>query len=218
MKKHKNNVHKPQKRIAIGMQRVRASTAKTNPLVSHAKVQGVLDFTQYNPGSYVCPTCHLEFNPTVGDDVKTHEKYHNDFLLPPPFLLKPEWYSVIDESMYRYVRVGYTDSSSKAIGEMLRRVKEDLEMEMSRLMTPVHAFFICVHQSRAVGVVVSRILPVNANVYRINATVYDEITLSEQNRTEARIGVEMMWVHSQYRRRGIARHLLQISVFVNLNE
>jgi N-acetyltransferase len=61
---------------------------KHNETKPKKTTQTILDFCQRTPGRKRCPICQLEYQPTVQDDVKTHERFHKQYLSPISFKMK----------------------------------------------------------------------------------------------------------------------------------
>ncbi|EDR25627.1 hypothetical protein EDI_206230 [Entamoeba dispar SAW760] len=180
------------------------------------KRQSVLDFSQKQPGVIKCNICHLEYQSTIEDDIKTHEKYHKEFLLPPKLQIKNNEYNIIQqEGNYKYIKFQWNSRINKEIQIINERINEDIEMDLNYLKSNNFNYICCIENNRIIGIVITRVLNKTHSIYQCNCNKYDDIKLIEQNKTNARLAIEVLWVHKTSRRKMVASHLLELTKIYN---
>ncbi|KAL7715790.1 Uncharacterized protein QTN25_006881 [Entamoeba marina] len=215
MKRSKEDTQR--KRSTLSVSHQRQSHQKVSPKISPAtsprpkKRQSVLDFSQRKPGEVTCPICHLTYQPVVAEDVKTHEKFHKEYLLPPLFQFpKGIYQDVLTKNQLKYIKVSYKRQYDNIFSTLLNSIKDDIDMDTSYTKNEQFTFFVCVEHTRIVGLLIGRLLTPKHTTYECKVDDYDKIVLNDKNIVHCKCGIEVLWVHSDYRRKKIANELVNI--------
>ena len=92
-------------------------------------------------------------------------------------------------------------------------MKQDIDMDMNYLLSSQFSYFSCVKDDKIIGmVIISEMKHINI-IYDCFFEHYDDLKIMEENRSSAKIGVEVIWIHQQFKKRKIASHLIDCSRF-----
>ena len=174
------------------------------------KIQTILDFAQRTPGVRKCPICHLEYQPTVSDDVKTHEKFHKKYVAPLPFHIK-ESVDLRSESLRRFVKIEWTEKTKDELTKLIEKINQDIDMDMSYLMNENSSFILCIEMKNVIGCLICRETQQTDRIHFCECKEYDELKLIDANKTSAKCCVDVLWVHSQFRRKHVANEMMELA-------
>ena len=181
-----------------------------------------LDMGQEGLGSITCPTCGMVFTRGTEDE-KIHREFHKQHERPAPppkskVLLKyGETIASFEPDGGKIVVARQSDISSgcksfkDSISAIVNRVNNDLSFHVeggSLLGTDSAAAFVYLdEENRAVGCVIAERISTAHPVVPKKDPDDSEIKCSKEN-AKAVVGVSRVWVHPEFRRRGIAGKIL----------
>ncbi|ELP93143.1 N-acetyltransferase ECO1, putative [Entamoeba invadens IP1] len=195
-------------RVSARTTPLHSPTPKTSPVPS-PKRQSVLNFAQKRPGETTCVICHLKYQPSVDDDKKTHDDYHKKYVQPQKFKVKD---AVQVQDSPKVVKVVCSRENENELAEILARVKDDVDMSMEYLLSSRYTFFIGVEDGKVVSLLVVCTLSPLTSAYLVTSNLYGEISLKEENKTVCKMGIELLWVHPFFKRRGFGKSLVELSL------
>lgn len=181
-----------------------------------------LDMGQEGLGSITCPTCGMVFTKGTEDE-KIHKEYHKKYERPAPppkskVLLKyGETIASFDSDGSKIVVARQSDISNgcksfkDSISAVVNRVNSDLcfHVEGGSVLgaSSAAAFVYLDGENRAVGCVIAERIDTAHPVVPKKDPDDSEIKCSKES-AKAVVGVSRVWVHPEFRRRGIAGKIL----------
>ncbi|CAB3401758.1 unnamed protein product [Caenorhabditis bovis] len=180
------------------------------------KSQTILDCGQKQIGNIVCPECELVYCVDDMEDCKRHLAYHNRTSSIYPFMVKPGLMAIIEKCAHKTInnhRIVHIGNKSPTV----------LKLAVEQWLTFVdEAIGYCAvdhiwEEKKRIYVCLSREMPKN-EAFVAGIAVIEKLTeaIEEHTRNVIKqdlngdwiVGVDRIWTHTNLRRKGVARALL----------
>ena len=217
--KNKKELKKKEDNVCIrvlGQKRITpVNSPQTKRIKSFSpKKQTVLDFSQRNPGLTKCEICKLTYDPLSKEDVQTHKQFHSDYMKLPKLSLPKDSIVNIESGYYSYYSFVYSAKEDAFFNSLFESCKNDMNMDTSYMKDARYKYFACCSGKKIVGFAVATLLTEKEHVFTVSAESFEKIMLRKENETQAKAGIELLFVNAKYRKKGIAKALCGIVTFV----
>jgi N-acetyltransferase len=162
-----------------------------------------IDAGQKKFGITECKDCGLNYNTNVPEDEKIHEKHHESLMKIPKFRgwANEEAYTITgcdlgEDARILYLEPGHKNISSNYVQDLLANMTSTLGVHLDS--PEKYHFYIAVVGSKMVGLCA---VEENVEAYLIDSPTKEKETV--------RLGVQRLFIRSEFRRKGIAKVLLK---------